>query len=265
MFEAFFGMDHTPFTRDIPVGNLYSSIGFEETMGRLVYASERQLFAVLTANVGCGKTTVIRNLSETLDKDLFTIMYISDSKLTPRWLYKGMLEQLGIESKYYRGDSRRQLHKALEIQKCVYNKRLVCCVDESHLLDRETLEEVRFLLNSNYDSQSPMALILVGQSELWNKFKLQSYAAIKQRIDIRCHLPELDRSQTDAYIDKHLRYAGVKDIFTDKALEEIYRYSAGSPRSINRACTHALIYAAQHAKRLIDDHMIGDVIEHELP
>lgn len=265
MFEAFFGMEHTPFTRDIPVENLYSSIGYDEALGRLVYASERQLFAVLTANVGCGKTTVIRSLSEKLDKDLFTMMYISDSKLTPRWLYKGMLEQLGINAKFYRGDSRRQLHKELEIQKCVYNKRLVCCVDESHLLDRETLEEVRFLLNSNFDSQSPMALILIGQNELWDKFKLQQYAAIRQRIDIRCHLPELDRSQTGAYIEQHLKFAGVTDIFTGKAIEEIYRYSAGTLRSINRACTHALIYASQHVKRLIDDHMMRDVIENELP
>lgn len=265
MFETFFGMARTPFTRDLPVENLYSSIGYEEALGRLVYASERQLFAVLTANVGCGKTTVIRSLSETLDKDLFTMMYISDSKLTPRWLYKGMLDQLGIDAKFYRGDSRRQLHKELEIQKCVHNKRLVCCVDESHLLDRETFEEIRFLLNSNFDSQSPMALILVGQNELWDKFKLQQYAAIRQRIDIRCQLPELDRAQTGTYIERHLEYAAAADIFTDKAVEEIYRYSAGSLRSINRACTHALIYASQHARRLIDDHMMRDVIENELP
>jgi len=265
MFEAFFGMEHTPFARDIPVENLYSSIGYEETMGRLVYASERQLFTVLTANVGCGKTTVIRSLSEKLDKDLFTMIYISDSKLTPRWLYKGMLDQLGIDAKFYRGDSRRQLHKELEIQRCVYNKRLVCCVDEAHLLDRETLEEVRFLLNSSYDSKSPMSLILTGQNELWNKLKLQQYAAIRQRIDIRCHLPELDRSQTGEYMEQHLKYAGVTEIFTEKAIEEIYHYSAGSPRAINKACTHALIYASQHAKRLIDDHLMRDVIEKELP
>jgi type II secretory pathway predicted ATPase ExeA len=176
-----------------------------------------------------------------------------------------MLDQLGIDAKFYRGDSRRQLHKELEIQRCVYNKRLVCCVDEAHLLDRETLEEVRFLLNSSYDSKSPMSLILTGQNELWNKLKLQQYAAIRQRIDIRCHLPELDRSQTGEYMEQHLKYAGVTEIFTEKAIEEIYHYSAGSPRAINKACTHALIYASQHAKRLIDDHLMRDVIEKELP
>ncbi len=42
----------------------------------------------------------------------------------------------------------------------------VVIVDEAHLLDREMLEEVRFQLNFQMDSQSPMALILVGQ--LWD-------------------------------------------------------------------------------------------------
>jgi hypothetical protein len=32
-------------------------------------------------------------------------------------------------------------------------------VDEAHLLDREMLEEVRFLLNFKMDAQSPMALL----------------------------------------------------------------------------------------------------------
>jgi type II secretory pathway predicted ATPase ExeA len=56
------------------------------------------------------------------------------------------------------------------------------------------LEEVRFLLNYKMDAESPMALILVGQSELWEKLQLQSYAAIRQRIDLQCKLPHLDRS-----------------------------------------------------------------------
>ncbi|WP_256704054.1 hypothetical protein NSU01_28470 [Paenibacillus sp. FSL H8-0259] len=48
------------------------------------------------------------------------------------------------------------------------------------------LEELRFLLNMKMDSESPMALILVGQSELWDRLGRQAYAAIRQRIDMQC-------------------------------------------------------------------------------
>ena len=139
-------------------------------------------------------------------------------------------------------------------------------MDEAHLLAKETLEEIRFLLNYRMDSMNPMALILVGQNELWDKLKLQRYAAVRQRIDLKCELPQLDRSQLEAYIAAHLRYAGCsQEIFTDTALDEIYTYSNGAPRAINKVCTHSLICAANRGKKLIDEHLVKTVIAGELP
>jgi type II secretory pathway predicted ATPase ExeA len=119
----------------------------DETLGRLEFVADKSLFAVVTADVGCGKTTAIRKLTSTLDPDQYTVLYLSDSKLTPRWFYKGLLDQLGIESRFYRGDAKRQLHQQLEVIRGVYKKNVVTIVDEAHLLGKETLEEIRFLLN----------------------------------------------------------------------------------------------------------------------
>ena len=100
-----------------------------------------------------------------------------------------MLDQLGLEARFYRGDSKRQLQQQIEIIHGVQHKKVVCVLDEAHLLEKETLEEFRFLLNYKFDSVSPMAVVLVGQTELWdNKLKLQRYAAIRQRIDMYCTL-----------------------------------------------------------------------------
>ena len=266
MFESFFKLTASPFTRDIPTTELYHSFILDEALGRLKYAAERQMFAVMTADVGCGKTTTIRKFADSLDATKYQVLYLSDSKLTPRWFYKGLLDQLGIESKYYRGDAKRQLHKELEVIRGVHGRKIVVIVDEAHLLDKETLEEIRFLLNYRMDSQSLMALILVGQNELWDKLKLQRYAAIRQRLDIKCELPQFDRSQLGEYIKRHMEYAGCdREIFTDKAVDEIYKYSAGSARAANKLCIHCLLYGAQRAKGLIDDHLVKTVIDCELP
>ena len=266
MYEQFFGMKQTPFVNSIPAKDLYASDGLTETLGRLKYVVAHRLFAVVTGDVGCGKTTAIRRFVADLDETKTTCLYLSDSKLTPRWFYKGLLDQLGIESKFYRGDAKRQLHQQLEIIRCVHGKNVVTIVDEAHLLAKETLEEIRFLLNYRMDSMNPMALILVGQNELWDKLKLQRYAAVRQRIDLKCELPQLDRSQLEAYIAAHLRYAGCsQEIFTDTALDEIYTYSNGAPRAINKVCTHSLICAANRGKKLIDEHLVKTVIAGELP
>ena len=171
-----------------------------------------------------------------------------------------------MEARFYRGDSKRILQQQIEIIRGVQKKKVVCVLDEAHLLEKETLEEFRFLLNYRFDSMSPLALVLVGQTELWDdRLKLQRYAAIRQRVDVYCTLPHLDRAETERYIRSHLDNAGgVQDLFTDKAVDTIHSSSTGIPRMINRICDKSLIYAYQKQKRLVDDHMIEYVLEHEL-
>ena len=129
MFEAFFEMKRTPFTRDVPPESLYEPPFLADTLGRLSYAADRQLFAVVTGDAGCGKSTLIRKFASTMSPKDYIVMYLSDSKLTPRWFYKGMLDQLGIEARFYRGDAKRQLQKEVEIIRGVQKKKAVCILD----------------------------------------------------------------------------------------------------------------------------------------
>ena len=115
---------------------LYESNAFRETLGRLSYVADRQMFAVVTADPGCGKSTLIRRFYSELPKEDYIVLYLSDSKLTPRWFYKGLLDQLGLESRFYRGDSKRQLQQEIEIIRGVQHKKVVCILDEAHLLEK---------------------------------------------------------------------------------------------------------------------------------
>ena len=147
----------------------------------------------------------------------------------------------------------------------IHHFKPIVIVDEPHLLDRDMLEEVRFLLNVQMDSMSPMTLILSGQSELWDRLKLQSFAAIRQRIDMVCRLSPYDRAQTEIYLKKHLSAAGTeREIFSEAAIDAIYTYSGGIARLINKAATNCLIYGAQSQKSIIDDHMVKQVIVSEI-
>ena len=187
------------------------------------------------------------------------------SSLTPRHFYNGILSQLGVEGKFYRGDSKRILQRELEVLAVLQQVTPVIIVDEAHLLGKEMLEELRFMLNVNMDSQSPMSLILAGQPELKTTLKRQSSLAISQRVNIQCETRYLDVSQTKEYILHHLRYAKSKsEIFSDEAISQIQKYTHGSPREINKLCTHALIYGSQQNKKILDERCIELIGKEEM-
>lgn len=264
MFEAFFSLTRAPFPRDIPINELYASIAHEELQGRLEYASRNRLFAVVTGDVGTGKSTALRKFSAKLDSNRYKVLYISDSSLTPRNFYWEALHQMGCEPRFYRGDAKRQFQKELLNLIEVEHKLPVVVVDEAHLLSREMLEEIRFLLNSKMDSYNPLGLILVGQSELKETLRLQVYEAICQRINIRFHLSPMGQEETKSYITRHMEAAGAAQmLFTDSALDVVHEYSGGVARKINNLCIASLMHASGAKKRLIDDHMVRTVIESE--
>jgi type II secretory pathway predicted ATPase ExeA len=60
MYSDHFGFRNTPFTRDIPTHELFRSSDIDEVVGRLVYAAEQQLFAVVTGNPGSGMNIPMR-------------------------------------------------------------------------------------------------------------------------------------------------------------------------------------------------------------
>jgi type II secretory pathway predicted ATPase ExeA len=221
-------------------------------------------FGIFTGDTGTGKTTTLRRMVAELDKNRFRILYVYDSDLTPRNFYVETLLQLGHNPKFFRGDAKRQLTKAINeiTQGGLFP---VVVIDEAHLLSNEMLEEIRFLLNMEMDSKSSCSLILVGQTELRSKLKLQIHKAIEGRIDMRYHLEGMNYDETVTYVKRHLeRVKCPREIYTDPALKVIYDYSGGTARKVNKVAQASLMAAASQEKLLIDDYLVKEVIMSEL-
>jgi type II secretory pathway predicted ATPase ExeA len=94
---------------------------------------------------------------------------------------------------------------------------------------------------------------------------MKNAEAIRQRVDIRCTLANLDLAETWEYIYCQLKNAGADTpIFIEEAVDGIFAFSIGVPRLINKVCLNCLIYGASNKKRLIDGHIVKIVIEGEM-
>lgn len=264
MFEEFYSFTQPPFSKELKMSDLFLTEAHQEMLARMQYAAERRQFALCTGEVGAGKSTMVRLLTSRLQPTKYVMLYIADSDLTPRNFYYEVLNQLGHTPRFYRGDAKRQLNRVILDLYESQRKTPVIIIDEGHLLKREMLEEIRFLTNFRMDSFSPMSLILLGQPELRRILSTQIYEAIVQRLNLRFHLPGMSLEDTRSYILHHLKVAGVTNaLFTDAAIEAIHEYTQGIPRKINNVCIACLLAGCSQRKRLIDDHMVREVIENE--
>jgi len=185
--------------------------------------------------------------------------------LSPSGLYRTLLAEIGCEPVFFKDDARYILQKELLNRHQSHGKKTVCIIDEAQMLVPETVTELRFFMNMDIDSQSPAALILSGQNTLIENLKLQVNKSFYDRIDRFAFLSSLDRADVARYIRSHLEYAeGRQDIFNDKALDSIYKYSYGIPRKINHICLNCLIYGAQNKKPVLDEYDVDSIVKTEL-
>jgi type II secretory pathway predicted ATPase ExeA len=267
MMEQFFHLTQTPFERNVPVEHLYTTPKIDELLSRLDYAARNRKFSVVTGGVGTGKTTAIRKFVASLDKNSFRCIYIADSALTPRVFYWEVLTQLSSEEKpsFYRNEGKRKMMGRFAHLADSAKVIPVIIIDEAHLLSSSMLEETRFLLNNEMDSNNPMSLLIVGQSELRAKLSKEVFEPITQRVDFRFALVPFDRAQTQDYIHSHLRFAGeTREIFSPSAVDAVFRFSGGVARRINKVCSMSMLYASQKTIHSIDGSVVDFVAEQEL-
>jgi type II secretory pathway predicted ATPase ExeA len=267
MMEQFFNFQQIPFERNIPIEHLYTTPQFDELLSRLEYAARNRKFSVVTGGVGVGKTTAVRKFVASLDRSNYRCIYIADSALTPRVFYREVLAQLSSDERpcSYRSDGKRKMMGHFLHLADTAHTIPVIIIDEAHLLSSSMLEETRFLLNNNMDSENPMSLVIVGQGELRAKLSKEIFEPITQRIDFRFSLVPFDRAQTQDYICAHLRYAGeTREIFSPSAVDAVFSFAGGVARKINKVCSMSLLYAAQKNMHSIDGGIVDYVAEQEL-
>lgn len=206
----------------------------------MLYAIEsRKGFAVLTGEVGCGKSTLIRSVLGSVDGSCRTA-YIFNPPRSLRELYAMIDSELDIDLTNSENPIGRLNEYLLEVFRV--NGTVALIIDEAQTLHPEMLETVRLLTNLETSTAKLIQVVLAGQPEFDAILDSEPQRALRQRVALRHRISRLGPVDTGRYIQLRLELAcGNTDLFSGDAYAAVHNYSKGIPRLINLICDTAML------------------------
>ena len=252
--QSHYGFTRTPFGKSLPPQALHRHATHAEAVARIGWCIRERALGVITGEVGAGKTVALRAALAGLDTSRHTVIYLSNPAVGGRGLYSGIVTTLGGVPRFHKSALIPQTMDLLAAEEHERGRSVVLVLDEAHLMGADQLEELRLLSNSEMDSHSPFAALLVGQPTLRRRIKLGTFAALDQRIALRYAMNGMTREETTAYVRHHLELVGRSDtLFSDDALALIHQVSRGLPRAVNNLAVQALVAAYATNKTVVDE------------
>ena len=269
MYEDFYNLSAPPFHNTPNPRFFFETEQHKEALAKLEYTvRNRRGFALITGEIGAGKTTLIRTLMRRIGSDA-RIALINNTRVSSHQLLKLIATEFQIELPKVVGKATllTYIRKFIEHQHAV-GRTVVVIIDEGQCLTIDEFEELRLLTNLENETEKLLQLLILGQPELRDTLKHPRLEPLIQRIVMYTHLKPMDFDTMTRYIAFRLVRAGKSRPnvdFSREALRLIYEYSNGVPRLINLACDNALLVGYSSDTLLIDSAIVRRAISQMLP
>lgn len=202
-------------------------------------------FIVITGEIGAGKTTLVRNLLESLDPGKVVAAQLVSTQVDADDVLRLVAAAFGVPS---RNLDKAGLLLALEtflVSITAAGKRALLVVDEAQNLTARAVEELRMLSNFQLEDHALLQSFLIGQPEFRSIMQSAEMQQLRQRVIASYHLGPLDSEETRAYVLHRLARVGWREdpVFESEAFHLIYGHSGGIPRRINTLCDRVMLAA----------------------
>ncbi len=253
-YRHHFALQKEPFVADIHHRDILVTPTLLAIKERIHYAMRLGAIALVTGDIGSGKSTALRYVTCGLHPSEYCVISVTASSGSILELYRQILAQLGIENA---GVSRAKMVRRIQqqVRDWVEGKKMkvVLVIDEASLLRLEVFAELHTLTQFEHDSKPFLPLILTGQANLIDNLHYRNSKPLASRVVARCHLEGIDLKTMEEYLGHHLQIAGVKRmLFEDTAITAVHQASGGLFRKANHLARGALIAAALKQETMVN-------------
>jgi general secretion pathway protein A len=246
MYEEFFHLSKPPFSMTPDPEFLYLAPTHREALAGLIYTVlGRRGTAVLTGEVGTGKTTLLRKLIRSVPDEKVQFCSVFSTNVPPEEFFELILIGFGLPAT--RAGKAQRLLQFWEFLMASDDagRTPVLLVDEAHKLSPELLEEVRLLMNFETAERKLLQVVLAGQNELRELMRRDDLRQLRQRVSVRLDIVPLRPSEVDQYMRHRWHQGGGNGNFPfdAAAVDLVASSSHGIPRVMNAICDIALLRA----------------------
>jgi len=223
---------------------------------------------LVLGDVGTGKTTLLRTLLQNLSQENeFVLHMILDPSYNSEFHFLTHLIKIFGIIPHFRStlDYKEEIEKYLFKEGVDEHKTVVLFIDEAQKLTPHNLEVLRTLMNYETNEYKLLQLVLMAQMELLPKvIRIKNFI---DRASLKYMINPLDRFETKEMIEYRLHQSGLNSgraLFTNDAIELIYRRTQGYPRKIALLCHNALEKIVMSDKEIVDEKVVRQLIEEEV-
>jgi len=243
MYESFYKLKKPPFDLLSDPDFLYMGESHKKAYANLKRAiAETKEFVAVTGENGSGKTILINHFLNNI-KQKVKVGHIEKVDSSVDSFTKLICQKFDLDVEGKTSMGMLDFFHAFLLKQYEIKERVVIVIDNAHNLKSEAMEELWMLSNLESESFHLIQVILVGKPEFEYLLRRKDLQKFAQRITMRCHLENLNMTETGQYIRHRLEVAGAAnpDIFDEEAVKSVYKYSNGNPHLINILCDTALV------------------------
>jgi general secretion pathway protein A len=226
----------------------------------------RKGFLLLTGDVGLGKTTLLRRLIATFDKQHYNTALLLTGFLNKVELLEEIARDFDLppQSDARRIDHLTALNEFL-LRESAKGKVNVLFIDDAQALDADALDVVRQLSNLETAQSKLIQIVLCGQPELLDTLDQYSLRQVKSRIALQREVRPLNVDQTLAYVHHRLESAGEHGAtqvvqLTPGALHILHDRTGGVPRRIHHLMDRCLYALMIRGGRDVDEDIMREAV-----